>query len=124
MSAPQSDPRHEQLQARLQSIASDLACPLSTQQCVLLLRYLELIQRWNKVYNLTAVRDPDEMLCLHLADSHPAAGLLPALGSAERVGEASVCHCAPCPRGRPNARRPRIRAPPLRPALTPSFATP
>lgn len=34
-----------------------------------LIRYLELLQRWNKVHNLTAVRDPDEMVTLHLLDS-------------------------------------------------------
>ena len=33
-----------------------------------LLRYLELLQRWNRVYNLTAVRDATDMLTLHLAD--------------------------------------------------------
>ncbi|OQX12942.1 MAG: 16S rRNA (guanine(527)-N(7))-methyltransferase RsmG [Thiothrix lacustris] len=35
----------------------------------LLNRYLQLLQRWNKVYNLTAVRDPAEMQSLHIADS-------------------------------------------------------
>ncbi|MET0348436.1 MAG: 16S rRNA (guanine(527)-N(7))-methyltransferase RsmG [Rhizobacter sp.] len=34
-----------------------------------LLAYLALIGKWNKVYNLTAVRDPAEMLTLHLLDS-------------------------------------------------------
>jgi 16S rRNA (guanine527-N7)-methyltransferase len=34
-----------------------------------LLAYLELLQKWNKVYNLTAVRDPLEMVTLHLLDS-------------------------------------------------------
>lgn len=34
-----------------------------------LLDYLALIQKWNKVHNLTAVRDPDEMVTLHLLDS-------------------------------------------------------
>lgn len=34
-----------------------------------LVRYLELLQKWNKVHNLTAVRDPDEMVTLHLLDS-------------------------------------------------------
>jgi 16S rRNA (guanine527-N7)-methyltransferase len=33
------------------------------------LAYLALLQKWNKVYNLTAVRDPQEMLILHLLDS-------------------------------------------------------
>ena len=34
-----------------------------------LLDYLGLIQKWTKVYNLTAVRDPQEMLTHHLLDS-------------------------------------------------------
>jgi len=34
-----------------------------------LLDYLGLIQKWNKVHNLTAVRDPEEMVTLHLLDS-------------------------------------------------------
>ncbi len=34
-----------------------------------LLVYLSLLQKWNKVYNLTAVRDPLEMVTLHLLDS-------------------------------------------------------
>lgn len=31
--------------------------------------YMALMLKWNKVYNLTAVRDPEEMLVLHLLDS-------------------------------------------------------
>lgn len=34
-----------------------------------LLDYLALLAKWNKVHNLTAVRDPDEMVTLHLLDS-------------------------------------------------------
>lgn len=34
-----------------------------------LLDYLRLLEKWNKVHNLTAVRDPDEMVTLHLLDS-------------------------------------------------------
>lgn len=32
-------------------------------------RYLELLFRWNKAYNLTAVRDPNEMIYRHILDS-------------------------------------------------------
>lgn len=34
-----------------------------------LLDYLALMQKWNKVHNLTAVRDPEDMVTLHLLDS-------------------------------------------------------
>ena len=41
-----------------------------------LMDYLQMLQRWNKVYNLTALRDPDEMLSHHLVD---CLAVLPAL---------------------------------------------
>jgi len=34
-----------------------------------LLHYIELLDKWNKVYNLTAVRDPQRMVGMHLLDS-------------------------------------------------------
>lgn len=34
-----------------------------------LLHYLELLQKWNKVYNLTAIRQPEQMVTYHLLDS-------------------------------------------------------
>ena len=51
-----------------------------------LLDYLALLDRWNKTYNLTAVRDPREMLTRHLLDSlsmwpHVHAGKLADLGT-------------------------------------------
>ncbi|MFZ3127542.1 MAG: 16S rRNA (guanine(527)-N(7))-methyltransferase RsmG [Rhodoferax sp.] len=46
-----------------------LGLTLDDAQVQRLLDYLELIQKWTKVYNLTAVRDPAEMLTHHLLDS-------------------------------------------------------
>ncbi len=46
-----------------------LNLPATPEQIQRLLDYLRLIAQWNKVYNLTAVRDPQEMLSLHLLDS-------------------------------------------------------
>lgn len=33
------------------------------------LRFLELLQQWNQVFNLTAIRDPKDMVMLHILDS-------------------------------------------------------
>ena len=46
-----------------------LSLDLTDAQIALLLDYLDLIQKWTKVYNLTAVRDPAAMLTHHLLDS-------------------------------------------------------
>ena len=55
--------------AALKLGATELALSLSDVQLDQLQSYLTLIQKWNKVYNLTAVRDPQEMLTHHLLDS-------------------------------------------------------
>lgn len=49
--------------------AAELGIELSTLQEQQLLDYLALLIKWNKAYNLTAVRDPDEMVSRHLLDS-------------------------------------------------------
>jgi len=54
---------------QLGKAAVALGLHLDTDQQTALLEYLGLIQKWTKVYNLTAVRDPDEMLTHHLLDS-------------------------------------------------------
>lgn len=53
----------------LQAAATELGLELSDIQLDQLLAYLALLQKWNKVYNLTAVRDPAQMLSHHLVDS-------------------------------------------------------
>ena len=54
---------------RLGAAADALGLQLGDAQYEQLLDYLELIAKWNRVYNLTAVRDPEEMLVQHLFDS-------------------------------------------------------
>lgn len=56
-------------QSQLASGAAALGLTLLPAQLDQLWAYLNLIQKWNKVYNLTAVRDPAEMLTHHLLDS-------------------------------------------------------
>jgi len=63
-------------ESRLRAAAGQLGLELSDAQLGQLLAYLDLIAKWNKVYNLTAVRDPDEMLVQHLFDSLAAVGPL------------------------------------------------
>ena len=57
------------LDSDLRKGLADLGLALSDLQIQQLLQYLDLIQKWTKVYNLTAVRDPAEMLTHHLLDS-------------------------------------------------------
>ena len=86
---PHTDSRGEQLLRA----ASQLQTELSEHQVGQLLAYLDLIHKWNKVYNLTAVRDPAEMLTHHLFDSLAVIGPLH-----RQVGEG-------VPSGHPGRRR-------------------
>ena len=56
------------LAAGLDAGLAALALDLSSAQRQALLDYLALLQKWNQVYNLTAVRDPQAMLSHHLLD--------------------------------------------------------
>lgn len=60
------------LRPELESGLSEL--DLATTLADPLLAYLALLQRWNQTYNLTAIRDPREMMVKHMLDSlamHP-----------------------------------------------------
>jgi 16S rRNA (guanine527-N7)-methyltransferase len=65
-------PREQDLRAGL----SALQLTLDDTQVGQLLDYLDLIAKWTQVYNLTAVRDPAEMLTHHLLDSLAVIGPL------------------------------------------------
>lgn len=57
------------LSPALQKGLDELSLSLSDAQQAQLLAYMDLIGKWTKVYNLTAVRDANEMLTHHLLDS-------------------------------------------------------
>lgn len=59
----------QDLSTALKQGVAELGLDLSLAQITQLLDYLALIQKWTRVYNLTAVRDPAEMLTHHLLDS-------------------------------------------------------
>lgn len=56
-------------ESTLRQGATALGLSLNDTQIAQLLGYHALIQKWNKVYNLTAIREPGEMLTHHLLDS-------------------------------------------------------
>ena len=55
--------------AQLIAGATEMGVALTDAQAGQLLDYLDLLQKWNKAYNLTAVRDRSAMLTQHLLDS-------------------------------------------------------
>jgi 16S rRNA (guanine527-N7)-methyltransferase len=63
----------EALTAMLREGVAALPLQLSDAQIEQMISYLALLAKWNSVYNLTSVRDPNEMVKLHLLDSLSAA---------------------------------------------------
>jgi 16S rRNA (guanine527-N7)-methyltransferase len=57
------------MKEKLQAGLAQLGLDLTVHQQKQLLDYLAMITKWNKVYNLTAIRDADDMLTHHLLDS-------------------------------------------------------
>jgi 16S rRNA (guanine527-N7)-methyltransferase len=62
--------------ARTMGVAIDASAPAR------LARYLELIEKWNRVHNLTAVRDTTQMVVLHVLDS---LSILPHVAGCARI---------------------------------------
>ncbi len=57
------------LRKQLENGIAGLQLTLPDAAIAQLLQYLELLTKWNRAYNLTAVRDPAEMVSRHLLDS-------------------------------------------------------
>jgi 16S rRNA (guanine527-N7)-methyltransferase len=62
-------PDRASLTAKLADGAGRLGIALSDRQQTQLIDYVALLSKWNSVYNLTAVRDPVQMVTQHLLDS-------------------------------------------------------
>lgn len=54
---------------KLSSLLKAANISLTDQQKQQLVGYVELLHKWNKAYNLTSVRDPQQMLVRHILDS-------------------------------------------------------
>lgn len=65
------------LDAGLSQLAADGLTPPDEHQREQLIRFLSLLVKWNRVYNLTAVREPRQMIDRHLLDSLVLASWLP-----------------------------------------------
>jgi 16S rRNA (guanine527-N7)-methyltransferase len=74
----------------LRAGARALGLSLSDEQTRRLLDYMALIQKWNKVYNLTALRDPVDMLTHHLLDSLTAIAPLSRHTQGQSIGVLDV----------------------------------
>ncbi len=61
------------LKASLSAGVQEMGLALNEAQIDQMLAYLALLSKWNAVYNLTAIRDPQEMVKQHLLDSLSAA---------------------------------------------------
>lgn len=80
------DARRAALIAGLES----LALPAPDGLCAKLLAYLDLLGKWNQAYNLSAVRDPQQMVPQHLLDCLAALGPLQRRLHEQRQGPADA----------------------------------
>ena len=89
-------PRHAQVddaaqRQRLEAGLSEIGLTLDTARIDKLFDYLALLRKWNGIYNLTAIRHPDEMLTHHLLDSLAAVPALADAARATKVDETACC---------------------------------
>ena len=80
-----------------------LGVGLTDGQIAGLERYLALLEKWNRVYNLTAIREPERMVTHHLLDS------LAILPHVRGPGCSTSVAVPGCPGSRSRSRRPSSR---------------
>lgn len=57
------------LKTKLISLINKTTLEVSDKQIDLLIQYIELMHKWNRAYNLTSIRNPEDMLVKHIMDS-------------------------------------------------------
>ncbi|MDN7127966.1 16S rRNA (guanine(527)-N(7))-methyltransferase RsmG [Pseudidiomarina sp. 1APR75-33.1] len=57
------------MQTKLNGLLTEAGLTIPASQQQQLVRLVELLAKWNKAYNLTSVRDPEQMLSRHIVDS-------------------------------------------------------
>ena len=57
------------MKAKLENLLTQAEIQLTDLQKDQLIQLVQLLNKWNKAYNLTSVRDPQEMLVKHILDS-------------------------------------------------------
>ena len=93
-------PQYVKLQPQLQQALSELKLPLSDEQQLQLLYYLQQLLFWNKAYNLTAIKDDQQALIKHILDSLSIVPFLPAgdlldIGTGAGLPAVMVAICQP-----------------------------
>ena len=93
-------PQYVKLQPQLQKALSELKLPLSDEQQLQLLYYLQQLLFWNKAYNLTAIKDDQQALIKHIFDSLSIVPFLPAgdlldIGTGAGLPAVMVAICQP-----------------------------
>ena len=93
-------PQYVKLQPQLQQALSELKLPLSDEQQLQLLYYLQQLLFWNKAYNLTAIKDDQQALIKHIFDSLSIVPFLPAgdlldIGTGAGLPAVVVAICQP-----------------------------
>jgi 16S rRNA (guanine527-N7)-methyltransferase len=71
----------------LRECIGELGLELADTQVERLLRFLSLLHKWNAVYNLTSVRDPNDMLIQHVVDS---LAVIPPLAARSHLASARI----------------------------------